>query len=126
MRYICLIVFITFTTAANATGDLRKNFHGTWGTMKECARAPIKSGGTVLLEPTKIGPRWLKQGKVWCSLDWGPVETRKDGFFTAARAQCGEDSVRSYFLGMKLTGNNLRLRWGFPGLSDLLARCPAS
>lgn len=126
MRFACLIVLFAFPSVAHATSDLRGVFYGTWGTVKQCSRTPIKSGGTVLSEPFEIKPNTLRHGGVWCNLSWGPIEKRENGIFTAAHAQCGEDSVRSYLLGMELTGNNLKLRWGFPGLSDSLARCPNS
>lgn len=117
---------MVFSIAANASADGREVFFGTWGTAKQCSREPVKPGGTVLSEPYEISSRWLKQGRLWCNLSWGPVEVRQDGYFTGAHAQCGEDVVRNYFLGMELSGDNLRLRWDFPLLSDPLARCSDS
>lgn len=126
MRYILLITLFTFALTAETIAGEREVFFGTWGTLKQCSRAPIKPEGTVLSEPFEISSHWLRHGNLWCSLNWGPVEARKNGFFTAAHAQCGEDSVRAYFLGLELSGSNLRLRWSFPQLSGLLARCPGS
>ena len=96
-------------TAADASVDERKQFYASWGTPKQCARTPIKPGGTVLSQLYEISSKWLRQGSLWCSLNWGPLEFRKDSIFTAAHAQCGEDTLRSYFLGMELFGDKLRL-----------------
>ena len=120
-----LIGFIAFL-AVPATADERAMFYGSWGTAKQCSRAPIKPGGTVLSEPFVISSEWLRQGRFWCRLTWGPMERREDGFFTGADAQCGEDSVRGYFLGMALSGDDLTLRWNFPFSNGPLARCPSS
>jgi len=122
MRYLFLIAFLTFPAYA----DERKAIYGTWGTAKQCSRAAIAPGGTVLAEPYEIGSRWLRHGQIWCRLSWFPIETREDGLFTGAHAQCGEDAVRGYFLGMKLSGDELTLRWDFPLKNGPLTRCPAS
>ena len=122
MRFIFLLVIFSLPAQASDYDA----FFGTWGTEAQCARLPLKSGGTVLAEPYKIGRLWLRQGQLWCALRWGPVETRGNGSFTAANAQCGEDSVRDYFIGMHLTGDELTLRWEFPNKSGPLKRCPGS
>ncbi|WP_350335031.1 hypothetical protein [Coralliovum pocilloporae] len=119
LRTGLLLVLLT----SPALADERAAFYGTWGTEKQCARAPIKPGGTVLSEPFRIDPLWLRQGTLWCSLRWGPVEARGDGLFTGAHVQCGEDSVRGYFLGMDLSGKELTLRWDFPLANGPLHRC---
>ena len=92
MRGPFFIALFVFSIATNATADERQVFFGTWGTAKQCAREPIKSGGTVLSEPYEINPRWLRQGRLWCNLSWGSVEVRKDGYFAGTHAQCGEDA----------------------------------
>lgn len=120
MRYAFLIVLLAFPAAA----DERAVFYGTWGTAKQCSRAPVKPGGTVLAAPFEISPEWLRQGQIWCRLSWFPIEPRGDGFFSGARAQCGEDTVRDYMLGVELSGGELTLRWDFPLSSGPLARCP--
>lgn len=122
MRLPLLTAFIALVGAPAAAGD-RAVFYGTWGTAKQCSRAPIRPGGTVLAEPFVISSEWLRQGSFWCRLNWGPMETRKNGFFTGAHAQCGEDSVRGYFLGMSLSGDDLTLRWDFPVSNGPLRRC---
>ncbi|MEM8812626.1 MAG: hypothetical protein AAGF59_08415 [Pseudomonadota bacterium] len=122
MRLFLLIAFLALPAAA----DDRAVFYGTWGTPQQCARAPIKPGATVLAEPFEIGSEWLKQGRVWCRLNWGPIQPREDGFFSGADVQCGEDSVRQYFLRMDLTGETLTLRWDLLLSNGPLARCPAS
>lgn len=122
LRHLLLLI-VLFTGPANA--DDHEQFLGIWGTADQCARAPIKPGGTVLAAPFEIGRLWLKQGQLWCKLDWGPVEIGDDGAFTAAMAQCGEDSVRGYFIGMRLVGDALTLRWNFPHQNGPLRRCPA-
>lgn len=117
-------VFFLISSAATAT-DERETLYGVWGTAAQCARAPIISGGTVLSEPYEISSEWLRHGRIWCRLTWFPTEAREDGFFTGARAQCGEDSVRDYMLGMVVSGENLTLRWDFR-LVGPLARCSDS
>lgn len=120
MRYVFLIALLASTAAAS---DDRAVFYGTWGTEKQCARALIKPGGTVVAEPFEIRPGWLRQGRTWCRLNWFPVQPREDGFFTGANAQCGEDAIRSYFLRMELSGNALMLRWDLSHSNGPLARC---
>ena len=123
MRQLFLITVLLFPANPASAGPEHAGFFGVWGTHKQCSRDPIKSGGTKLAQPYEVSERWLKHGSVWCSLNWGPVERRKDGAFTAAHARCGEDSLRDYFLGMELSGKSLRLRWGFPRLSEPLMLC---
>ena len=122
MRLPLLIALIVLL-AAPAGADDRSALYGTWGTAKQCTRAPVKPGGTVLSEPFVIGPEWLRQGTFWCRLTWGPMEPRENGVFTGAHAQCGEDAARGYFLGMILTGDDLTLRWDFPLSNGPLQRC---
>lgn len=112
--------------ASPAVADERDAFYGTWGTAQQCARAPIKPGGTVLAEPFEIDAEWLKQGTLWCRLSWVPLQPREDGAFTGAQAQCGEDSLRGYFLRMELVGEALTLRWGLLTQTGPLERCPNS
>jgi hypothetical protein len=122
MRIVLLFIFVTLPSLVLAAE--RDAFYGTWGTPKQCARAPIKSGGTLLAKPYEISSGWLRQGDFWCRLDWGrPIEKRENGLFTAANAQCGEDSVRGYFLRMKLSDEKLTLLWDFPVSNGPLNRC---
>ena len=123
LRILALVIVLLAVPAGAGGHD---PFLGTWGTAEQCARAPSKPGGTVLAAPFEIGRLWMKQGQLWCKLDWGPVETGDDGAFTAATAQCGEDSVRGYFIGLRLAGDELTLRWDFPHQNGPLRRCPAS
>ena len=126
MRYAFLIALLAFPAAAADDDDERAVFYGAWGTAAQCARAPIKPGGTVLAEPFEIGSGWLRQGRIWCRLAWFPVQAREDGAFTGANAQCGEDAVRDYLLRLELSGNDLTLRWGLHRSNGPLARCPDS
>ena len=122
MRYVLMLTLIALPAAA----DERRVFYGTWGTTSQCARAPIKRGGTVLAQPFKISSGWLRHGPLWCRLRWFPLQTREQGLFTGARALCGEDGVRNYVLRMDLSGDRLTLHWG-PFLSNgPLSRCPVS
>ena len=123
MRRLLLILPFLVPALASAADDGRAAFHGTWGTVDQCNRAPIKPGGTVLAQPFEISAQWLKQGTLWCNLNWGPMQKRPTGLFTAAMAQCGEDSVRGYFVGMELKAGKLTLRWDFPRSSGPLSRC---
>jgi len=122
MRYLFLIILFTFPAAANE----REAFYGTWGTAKQCSRELIKPGGTLRAEPFEISPGWLKQGQLWCRLSWLPIEQRENGAFTGAFAQCGEDAVRNYILGLVLSGDKLTLRWDFPLKNGPLSQCPTS
>ena len=123
---IALLAFPAAVIAGTAEEGERADFFGTWGTAQQCARAPIKPGGTVLAEPFEIRPGWLRQGRIWCRLRWFPIESRGDGLFTGANAQCGEDAVRGYFLRMELSGDDLTLRWGLQRSNGPLARCSGS
>lgn len=134
-RVVLLAAFVGFALSASAQEtngttktifDKREVFYGTWGTPKQCARKPHVKGGTVLAEPFVISRQWLKQGRLYCSLNWGPLQKREKGAFTAAHAQCGEDSIRGYFLGFEIVENNLTIAWDFPHKNGPLARCPVS
>ena len=119
-----LVAAAALAAAAAAAAAEREVFYGEWGTAKQCARQPIKEGGTLLAQPYELGETWLKQGNLYCQLNWGPIEQRGGGgSFTAAHAACGEDTIRSYFLGLELRGEQLRLTWGFPTSSPPLSRC---
>ena len=122
MHWLILIALI----ASPAAAADRQVFYGTWGTAKQCERAPIKPGGTRPSAPFQIGPEWLRHGQVWCRLNWFPVETRGKALFTGAQAQCGEDSVRGYRLRLNLLGDELTLRWSFLLSNGPLRRCPVS
>lgn len=106
-----------------AVADQRTLVYGEWGTPKQCAREPIKPGGTVLAEPYLITDEWLRHGSVWCQLNWFPVEEREGGVFTGANARCGEDTLRSYMLGMNLSEGMLTLRWDIFRSTGPLMRC---
>ncbi len=125
MRYFIITLLSTLPATASAN-EARVALYGTWGTDAQCERKPIQEGGTVLAEPFKINARWLIQGWHACSLKWGPTDIRENGIFTGAHAQCGEDSVRGYFIGMTLSGEQLTLRWDFPISKGPLKRCPQS
>lgn len=122
MRYALLIAVLA--VAAPAVAGEREAFYGTWGTAAQCARAPLAPGGTVAAAPFEISSLWLRHGRLWCRLNWFPVARRSDGLFSGAFAQCGEDSVRGYLLGMRLVDGDLTLRWGVPVSNGPLARCP--
>lgn len=115
-----MISLLLVSSASSATHEM---FFGAWGTKAQCAREPIKPGGTVLSSPFELDKQWLKQGQQWCILNWGVVEKRANGFFTAANALCGEDAPQSYFLGLILEGEDLTLRWDFPRSNGPLQRC---
>ena len=126
MRTLIFILFLALTplpAMAEEPADKREPFYGVWGTKKQCARELFKEGGTVRAAPYVITPQWLKQGELWCSLNWGGVENSKAGKQSAANAHCGEDSIRSYFLGFKLKQEKLTLRWDFLRANGPLERC---
>ena len=124
LAFLLMIFVPGIATPSNA--DERAILYGEWGTAKQCARQPIKQDGTRLAQPYELDATWLKQGNLYCQLNWGPIEHRGggSGIFTAAHAACGEDTIRSYFLGIELRDQQLRLSWGFPNFSPPLSRCP--
>lgn len=128
MRYVFLMILFTLSAfafpAAAADSDEREAFYGTWGTENQCARALIKPGGTVTAEPFEINADWLRQGRLWCRLNWFSVETSADGLSSGAHAQCGEDSVRDYSLRIGLSGGDLTLRWNLLLKNGPLKLCP--
>lgn len=124
MRHALLLALMILPVAAAA--DERDVLYGSWGTAQQCAREPLRPGLTVRAEPIEIGAQWLKQGPIWCKLDWFPLEERDDGVFTGAYAHCGEDSVQQYFLRMNLSEESLTIRWDFLVSNGPLARCPSS
>lgn len=127
MRIAVFIALLALPGLAGAVdADERAAFYGVWGTPKQCAREPIKPGGTVIAQPFEISADGLRQGQFGCHLRWGPIERREDGLFTVANAQCGEDSARSYLLGLVLSGKDLTLRWDFPVSNGPLRRCSGS
>ncbi|MEP3629468.1 MAG: hypothetical protein ABJN04_05615 [Hyphomicrobiales bacterium] len=120
-----LLILTPLAALSEEAVDKREAFYGIWGTKKQCAREPFKKGGTVRAAPYVITPQWVKQGNLWCSLNWGPVENSPTGKQSAANAHCGEDSVRSYFLGFKLKDEKLTLRWDFLRANGPLEQCVA-
>ncbi|WP_421702624.1 hypothetical protein [Aliiroseovarius sp.] len=112
------LVFLFFAAPA-----LANPLEGRWGTAAQCAGLPIVAGGTRLAAPVEVGAEWLKQGEVWCRLTWFAAQPRADGLFRAARAQCGEDSVRGYNLGFALEGETLTLLWDEALVNGPLSRC---
>jgi len=126
MRHLIFIIPLTLSVMTSAAAEDHRKFFGTWGTAKQCAREPIKPGGTVLVEPYEIGDEWLRQGQLWCLLSWGPVEKRPDGYFSGAHARCGEDTVRQYFLGTRLKGEELTLRWSLTASNGPFRKCRGS
>ena len=113
-----------FALAAMPAAADRAAFFGLWGTPQQCARELIKPGGSVRAAPYEIGGEWLRQGALWCQLDWFPIERRGGGAFTGAHARCGEDAVRGYLLGMTLEGDALTLRWDVFRATAPMGRCP--
>ena len=110
-----------FATAAIA--DEREVLYGTWGTEKQCSRAPVVPGSLVESEPFIINSQWVKRGVIWCKLSWFPIEKTNDGMFTGASAVCGEDTVVRYLLSMRLSGEELSIVWGFPNKHGPLKMC---
>lgn len=124
MRYLIFLTFIFFSLPA--TADERKALYGTWGTEKQCSRAPVVPGSLVESEPFLINSQWIKRGVIWCKLSWFPIENREDGFFTGANAVCGEDTLRRYTLSMTLAKDELTILWDFPNKHGPLKLCKGS
>ncbi|WP_300515937.1 hypothetical protein [Aliiroseovarius sp.] len=112
------LVFLLISTPALADPLL-----GRWGTPAQCAGRPVLEGGTRLAAPFEIGPEWLRQGEVWCRLTWFDAQPQSGGLFRAARALCGEDSVRGYNLGFVLEGEALTILWDERLVNGPLRRC---
>ena len=122
--FVHLIIFLFLVQHVSA--DERSLLYGAWGTKKQCAGTPIKTGGTVLAAPFVISDQWMQHGKLWCKINWHPIDKRENGIFTGALAQCGEDSVRGYTIGFDLRDNELTIRWDFPHKNGPLMKCPNS
>jgi len=125
MRYLFLIVTFILSTPAIAD-DPRSALYGTWGTEKQCTRAPVVPGSLVQSEPFEINSQWLRRGVIWCRLAWFPIEKRENGFFTGANALCGEDTLRSYLLSITLAEDELSILWEFPNKYGPLKMCKGS
>lgn len=121
MRFLLLAMAIILTTPAHA--DKREKLYGTWGTQKQCNRAPIVPGSLVESEPFMINSHWVKRGVIWCKLSWFPIEDREDGFFTGANALCGEDTIQNYILSMTLAKDELTILWGHSNRKGPLKLC---
>lgn len=124
MRHLFIIFFLIFTTPALA--DKREALYGTWGTEKQCARAPVVPGSLVQSEPFEINSQWLKRGVIWCKLSWFPVEDRQNGFYTGANAICGEDTIQRYILNMDFSNDELTILWRFSNKYGPLKLCSVS
>lgn len=120
------MIIALFALATPAAADERSALYGTWGTAQQCAREPLGPGLTIKAEPFQIGAQWLKRGKIWCRLNWFPIQEREDEIFTGAFAQCGEDGVRDYYLRLNLAGDELTIRWDLIVSNGPLTRCPSS
>lgn len=117
-------LFLALTLMATpAAADDRSAFYGSWGTTAQCTGAPIQAGGTVVAAPFEIDDAFLKHGNIWCRLNWSPIERQDRALVTGALALCGEDSVQSYQLGLKLSDGVLSLRWGHLHRNRGLGRC---
>lgn len=101
--------------------------YGTWGSAAQCIGAPSIAGGTRRAAPVEISESWLRQGEIWCRLDWfdtGAAGVSR-GYF-AARALCGEDAARDHALGAHFDGSTLTLIWNQEWIDGPLQRCPPS
>jgi hypothetical protein len=119
MKYVIVIGLL----ASPAFAEDRSVFYDTWGDDMQCAGAPLQPGGTVMAAPFELTPGWLVQRGLWCRLTWFPVEAGRDEVRSGAYAQCGEDSVRDYILGMRLEDDRLTLHWDFLTSNGPLRRC---
>jgi len=101
----------------------RTSLYGEWGSETQCTRSLITPKGTKLAAPYDIRPDWLGHGDVWCRLNWGSESSTADGLFAVARAICGEDTVRSYTIDFRLSGDKLILTWDRWHKAGPLERC---
>lgn len=120
MKVLALILIFAADPAWTGEQD---PFLGVWGTTKQCNRAPLKEGGSVLAEPFEIRPGWLRQGSLWCKLSWFPIQDHGSSVFASTRALCGEDSARVYRLDFSQNPKGLYLIWDEQLVNGPLIEC---
>ena len=115
---IALVLFI-----APAHANDKEPLYGKWGTEAQCAGELITPKGTKRASPFDFQSQWLRNGEVWCRMNWGVVDKTEGGLFTVAQGQCGEDSVRGYNINFRLVGDELTLVWNLWHKVGPLMRC---
>ena len=118
LAFMALFIVVTATHAND-----QEPLYGKWGTEAQCAGELITPKGTKRASPFDIQSQWLRNGEVWCRMNWGVVDKTEDGLFTVAQGQCGEDSVRGYNINFRLVGDELTLVWNLWHKVGPLMRC---
>jgi hypothetical protein len=116
--WFALLLPVTAALAAD-----QQRLFGKWGTDAQCSRALLIPNGTKKAAPFDIRPNWLAHGDVWCRLIWLNAGTRSGNYFSIARALCGEDAVRNYYITFTLSNEELVLDWNLPLKNGPLKRC---
>ena len=100
---------------------------GRWGSPAQCAGAIMVPGGSKRAEAIVISRDWLRQGAIWCRLIWFEPQQRDSGLYAGARAGCGEDAARFYWLGLSLDQTPpepmLTVIWDESLVNGPMARC---
>lgn len=96
---------------------------GAWGTTSQCAAHRAGNSDDPRLFPYEISRDWIKQGMIYCYLQWLDHYQIDDGSESLAVAQCGEDNVVDYRVVLQLNSDRLRIRWSSDFTTRALESC---
>ena len=88
-----------------------KALFGTWGSPAQCEAHRSGDFENPALYPTQISQEWIRQGLIYCYLQWRDQSPATSGIQAIADAQCGEDTLREYRLVLELQNETLRIHW---------------
>lgn len=96
---------------------------GTWGTTAQCNAD--KAGGKQKQRffPLVINNEWIKQGMIYCHLQWQGHSSLGTVTRAQALAQCGEDTLREYQISLNLENKKLIVRWSKDFSTKALEAC---
>lgn len=106
-----------------AGADAPAQLLATWGTAAQCAARESGSDDNSTGSPFTLTEEWIRQGPIYCYLNWQAHTPVESGSETLAFAQCGEDTLREYRLQLLLVQDRLRIRWSDDYTTPLLQRC---
>lgn len=96
---------------------------GTWGSPAQCEAHRSGEIDNPALYPTQISGEWIRQGMIYCYLQWRDQSPGLSGLQAIADAQCGEDTLREYRLVLELQHETLRIHWSSDFSTAGLQRC---